>query len=376
MSIDKAFGIGCFNFGIKKKLPFNFKGDNYLKELENCLTKISNLNNLNIESDDDFKDWTLTIDEDLPYLSKSGDFFPSPYILDIQFELYIPFRIQAEITDTKEKYLGTNSENFRVSIHYNYHFPVTIVEVINPSKETDPSTAVQIIREFLKKEINTKNEKYIKFESLGPSPFHIDCFIKPNDSDKDPDNWLIESEETTQKGYDSIIFNYNTSVFKDADEALDYLRDSIIEEFSFVYKYISIRVEKMYQWSEIQTLVERLVTIQKTNGIIGIWQKIYTRSSLIGNVYTELAEFESKSISVAGLRQKEYNEIYRVKDELFFQNFIDNELNEHINYPSKQMAELVSFFESRRVKNIELIIAIFASLIGGAIGAMLTIYYQ
>jgi hypothetical protein len=36
----------------------------------------------------------------------------------------------------------------------------------------------------------------------------------------------------------------------------------------------------------------------------------------------------------------------------------------------------VKFYEGRRVKSVELIIAIIAAILGGAIGAFLTIYFQ
>ncbi|WP_288984695.1 hypothetical protein [uncultured Flavobacterium sp.] len=48
MSKEIAFGIGCFNFGVKKTPPFEFKGSEYLKELDKELLKIGNLTNLTI----------------------------------------------------------------------------------------------------------------------------------------------------------------------------------------------------------------------------------------------------------------------------------------------------------------------------------------
>lgn len=376
MSTVKAFGIGCFNFGVKKNPPFDFKGTTYLKELENCLIKIPNLNNLNIYTDDDFKNLSFKVKNTLPYLEDSGDCFPNPDILDITFDLFIPFQIQAEINETEEKYLDTHSENFKIYIHNNYHFPITIIEVVNPVKEANPSSAVRIVREFLKKVISDNNEKYILFETLGPSPFHLDCYIKPQNPDESNPDWLFNPVETPDKGFDIITFYYNTAKIKDSDEALDYLREYIADELGFYYKYVSFRNEKMHHWSEIQVLLNKLVAIQKIKGIKGFWQKLFKRSSLIGDVFTELAEFEGNDIELSGLRQNEYNEIYHVKDQTFFQPFIDNELNEQINYPIKQISQLVTFFESRRVKSVELLIVLVAALIGGAIGALLTIYYS
>jgi len=150
MNKEKAFGIGCYHFGVKKSPPFNFKGTEYLEELKLALSRISNLNNLKIKSDESFKEWTTKITEELPNLEDDESFFPHPFKLNIDFELYIPFRIQEEITEEKEKFIGTYGENFKVKIIQSFHLPVAVVEIIDPTKKPDPSTAVQIVREFIR----------------------------------------------------------------------------------------------------------------------------------------------------------------------------------------------------------------------------------
>jgi hypothetical protein len=63
MSKQKSFGIGCFHFGVKKTPPFEFKGSDYLIELNKALSKISCLTNLKIDTDKDFKKFALSITE-------------------------------------------------------------------------------------------------------------------------------------------------------------------------------------------------------------------------------------------------------------------------------------------------------------------------
>ena len=373
--MEKSFGIGCYHFGIRQDTPFTFKGSHYISELRTALSKIPNLDNLKIDTDGDFENEIEEIKEPLPNLADEGGYFPYPPYLDIQFDLFIPFRIQAELCDTEEKFLSTFSEKFRIRISQSYHFPFAIIETLNPSKDNDPSNAVQIVREFLEKELTKEKSSFIRFECIGPSPFHLDCFIKPKEPEKNG-NWLIEPDVSIERGYDKITFYYNAKEIVDSDEALEYLMTSIEDEFGLFYKYVQLRQERMHSWAIIQNSLQKLQTMQNAHGIKGFFNRLFKRPSLIGKLFTDLATFEAKDIYNNGIKQNEYNEVYRLKDEMFFKSFIDKEIEEKYEYPVKQITELVKFYEGRRVKSVELIIAIIAAILGGAIGAFLTIYFQ
>ena len=107
-------------------------------------------------------------------------------------------------------------------------------------------------------------------------------------------------------------------------------------------------------------------------GFKGFFKKIFRRQSIIARLFTDISTFEGQSLFNDRLLSNAYNEIFSVKDQVFFKTFIDQDIDEKYDYPVKQTSDLVSFFESRRVKNIEIIIALIASMLGGAIGAILT----
>lgn len=375
MSKEINFGIGCFHFGIRKEAPFEFKGSDYLIKLKEALSKIANLDNLKIVADKDFENETDKITEALPNLDEDRSFFPCPSLLDIDFELYIPFRIQAELCDTEEKFLQTYSERFKVKIFQSYYLPVTIIETINPSKENDPSNAVRIVREFLEKQLTIEKSEYIRFECLGPSPFHLDCFVKPKEPEGDSD-WFIEPEVNILRGYDEIIFYYNSVEIANAEEAFNYLKDSIEDEFGFFYNFIKQRNQRMFEWETIQTSLQELQDIQSSKGFKAFFNRLFNRPSLIGKLFTELGTFEANDIFINRTRQNEYNDIYKAKDEMFFKIFIDKEFEEKNEYPIKQITELVKFYENRRVKSVEFMILIIAASLGGTIGALLTFLFQ
>ncbi|MDP2541005.1 hypothetical protein CSC81_14675 [Tenacibaculum discolor] len=375
MSKKKHIGIGCFHFGVKKQPPFTFTGNQYLTELKSTLSKISNVTELEINTDDDFKTYSEKIEEPLPNMEYENDFFPSSLIFEIKFNIYIPFRIQSELTGQKEKFLKTFSENFQVTIDHSYYLPVCFIETLKPSKKPNPSTSIQIVREFIRKELKTIKSEYIRFECLGPSPFHLDLHIKPNTPPTE-EEWHFSPKETFKKGYNKLDIYYNKNLIKNSEEALDYLRNSIRDEFGFFYLYIQIRNNKIYKWESVQENLTDLLKIQNTPGIKGFFKKLFKRQQLIGELFTDVATFEGESIQYDAFRQNTYNETFSLKDQTFFKSFIDKELEEKMDYPVKQTSDLITFFESRRVKSMEFIIALIASLLGGAIGAILTIYIQ
>ena len=371
MNKEKSFGIGCFHFGIQKKPPFHYKGSEYIKELKNDLSKIPNLNNLKIKTNETFKSWNKEITETLPNLENDRDCFPLAISFDLNFELFIPFRIQREIVKER-KFINTFSENFKVKILHGYDLPVAIIEIKNPTKTPDPSMAVRIVREFLKKELKN-NAEYIRFECIGPSPFHLDCSLKTQKS-KSEDTWILNPIEKSRiENYDELIINYNENIIKDSDEALDYLILPIIIEFSFFYMCVQTRNYKMHLWESIQDDLEKLIIIQKSSGIKGSFKKLLKRSMLIESLITDVTMFEAENVYDKIAIQNSYNQTYSSENEILFKTFIDKELDKKDVYPTTQTIDLITFFESKRIKNLELIIAIFAAMLGGAIGALLMI---
>ena len=132
----------------------------------------------------------------------------------------------------------------------------------------------------------------------------------------------------------------------------------------------------MHFWIRIQENLNTLLEIQNTKGITGFYKRFFIRPKLIGQLYIDLATFEVENIYQKYTQHNEYNHAFSVKDEIFFKSLIDRQLEEKLEYPVKQTVELLKFFESRRVKSLELITTLTAAILGGAIGALLTISLQ
>ena len=375
-----SFGIGCFHFGVKKIPPFKFEGSEYINKLRTTLQSISNIDNISIYCDEEFENSSTDVTEELPNISKGVGLFPKPLFMDIEFQLYIPYRIQAQLleqTGLKQEieFLETFTEKFKVSIHYTYDLPVAFVEPINPSQKGTSSEAVIIVRKFLIHEFESSKSDYIQFEWLGPSPFHADCYIQSGETPGDNErNWEFEVKRLSQRGYDTIIFYFNPIIFAKAEEAKEAIIEEIQDELGFFYSLEQIEVEKMYDWEEIQDSVDQLISIQREKGIKGFLKKMFTCSKHINEAFISIAEFESNELFHRNIILRHYRNIYSDKKETYFQFYVNKKIKDRFTYPTKQGVELISLFESRRIKSVEIFVVLISAMIGGGIGALLTIF--
>lgn len=178
----KIFGVGCLNFSFKSGLDGEITVQEYTEEVRKSLEKLSTVRDVEIYFDEDVKN--ENIDISLSSHMNDGDHcYPHILFFELSFGLYLPKRIQANITNCKPEYLDTNTDNFRVTIKHDWHGPFTIVECIGADSKASPSTAIQIVREYLKKEISTVSD-ILQLDYVGPSPFHADFYLSQDSTRK------------------------------------------------------------------------------------------------------------------------------------------------------------------------------------------------
>jgi hypothetical protein len=181
MSETIRFGIGCFHFGISRATPFSFKGDLYIQQLRQTLEACPSVANVKIAGPTDLMDYSQLVEDPPELIGHGRNYFPCAILdgLNIEFSIHIPFRVQENLIATPVSRLETFTEDFLVIINYGYHNPVAFIVPLEPQKEhSRGSQAVQIVREFLSREL--KPNYTIRFEVLGPSPFHADCELAPD----------------------------------------------------------------------------------------------------------------------------------------------------------------------------------------------------
>lgn len=380
--MDKfTFGIGCFHFGINKNEFLEFKTSEYIKELRTFLESIVNIENVKITGDDCSVEKIIKIENDLPKIDEGNGFFPRWSNLKIEMDLYIPFQIQEQLihnlmSPLMPKYKSnTFTDKFKVTIFYAYFLPVAFIELINPVENGDPSDAVLVVREFL--EHKFINSSYIKFEHIGPSPFHANCYIIPNDGYdlRKLDLDFVSKITIAKRGYDEITFYYDLDLFKDSIDAKEHIFLDIKDELSFYYALTHLNVKRMHRWEKIEKLIKELTQNAKGyNHPLKMLEEVAWYSHKINNAFISVAKFESDKVFEDREKKRCYTDIYSDVWVSHFQRYIDESINNEDDYPTKEMIQLLGYLENKRSKKVELFTIIVSAILGGGIGALITRY--
>ncbi len=373
MSNRLSFGIGCFHFGIKKTPPFEFKCAEHISEVRKALEFISNIDNISVCCDEDSKNWSTEVTDQLPPLNEGGGFFPNPRFMVIEFDVYIPFRVQEELVKKLVSgiALETGTERFRISMRYGYYAPVTIVEPLNVAQENSPSQAIVVVREFLRKELQTSKSRYLRLEVLGPSPFHADCF---SESLGEGEHTLpIHVKQLPKLGYDSLVFYYDESAFGEVQDAKENILEEAEDELGFFYKINQIRDVEMKAWGDIEDSIQQLISLHRKKGIKGFFARLVTCSRLARDIFISLAEFDSHRLFSDNYLGEHCRDLYPGQKGGYFRSYIESSLKERAPYPTEQLSQLTNLLESRRTKHVEVLVILLSAMLGASIGALLTI---
>jgi hypothetical protein len=341
---------------------------------------VPNLNGIEIDASPDFiEDVTETNDVDseevVPSLHDGHPPLPNPTFLDIVFDIYIPFRIQAELLEREEEDVWTYTEHFRVYIHYTYHFPVAFVQMVDPSKPPFAAhDGVVVVRKFLEMELE-EDDTNISFQTLGPSPFHASFTVAPGDFSSEEKQGLQYDATTRQSiGYADIVFSYNKLRFKNPQAAAESIFEEIAGELGFFYQVVGMRVQLSEAWEPVEGLVDKLVEKRNTKSWLRRIAGWFSISAELNDAVTGLVNFKSRQISADSFLQKYYRSTYSRGLQTVFQSFVDEEMEDRYPYPTDELAKITEFLEARRVKSVESFVVILAAIIGGVVGSLVTIY--
>jgi len=200
----KAFGIGCFHFGITSKMQSPFSPQHYVDEIERVLKQITNISEIDVYFDaEESTSPIFEYHEEIPEFRSTVYSFPDLSYLELSFNVYLPRRVQSELLETEEEFVNTQSERFQVVMRNCFHSPATfIVPLDAQTEECEASTSVVLMRRYLEKEIEKMDAK-IKLEFTGPSPFHANLFLK-----LEPESIVIDFDCSidSRRGYDKVVF--------------------------------------------------------------------------------------------------------------------------------------------------------------------------
>ena len=372
-----SFGIGCFHFGLKKKTAEQISASEYIGLVKSSLETIKSISSVTIRDKPSDGQEKHEIPNPIPRLQEGEGCFPNLETFDLSFDIYIPFRVQAEILEISESILRTRTgtERFRFNLQNCYSNPVGFVECLGAARESSPSDAVVLMRRFLQKELEPTE---ICFECLGPSPFHADFFLLPKQvqgTNSRQQRSPFECEQVHQQGYDEVVFSYDKRAYQVDDEAKEDLFHELCNEIDLFYQIKSLESQNRNQWTDIEGKIVKLLELQQAPGLKGRWSRLTKRGKIIDEIVCALCEFNSTKLFQDSSINEDYGSSYKA-DIHFLKHYIDQEIKNRQTFPTKEIAELTKYLEGRHSKSWEMIVVLIAAILGGIIGGLVTLYAQ
>lgn len=371
-----SFGVACFHFGLKQMPPVGTLGAEYVTWLRASLESVSNITNVQIECDKTFMDAPLPEVAPPPKLADGSPPFPRPEFMDLQFDVYVPHRIQENIVRqiVEGRRPHTFTEQFKVLLRYRYHMPVAFVLPLDSTSEPLPSDAVVVVREFLQQSFSAKATERIVFEFVGPSPFHGNCYLKDR-VERDatsPLNYLAATR-SSGNGFTRIVFDCEPSGTSTGQDCLEKVIDEVVDELSFFYHIAITEIERIRMWERIEQPLGELNRVQSLAGLKGLSVRFLRSRGLLNELSLRIADLETNDLMNEGIVQRDYRFIREQSHGTCFVPDMEEELQSRMDYPIAPVLRLVEIFERRHQKSVE-VMTISASLIAaGALGALITI---
>lgn len=365
MGSVKSFGIGCFQFGIVKEwadVTFKMYFDSLKVQLES-ISAISSVE-LDYSIDSEHKIDLVSTDIQVGNLLPLADFF-----FKMKLDIHIPFRVQAELLDT---IVETNTEDFTIIIDYQYYFPICIVLLNQEGDNARPSDAVVIVKRFFER--NFPKDGYIKFESLGPSPFHANLHLVPDINRKYEKNRRgLYCARDLSRAYDTIKLYYDIDVYVSHEEAFSVLFDEIFDEISIYYRLVSIRNSLSDKWSDILLKVDCILEASRAVGFFNTLAKAISLSNKIDNFIVSLSLFEHDLIETNKEIKNMLAGLHNYSGYIYLKHYIEDVQEGLLIFPTKELFRMVSLLEMKRSKKVELISYFTSACIGGMAGSLVTL---
>lgn len=330
--------------------------------VKSVLDALPAINNVKFDLGPDLYQSIVVGGSQRPDFSK-GDEVCSPRAMELDFDLYIPVRVQDALME-RQSISSPRSEHFRLYFRDTYHGEVAFVRPLGAADE-DASTAVAVVREFLLKHLEDPSGR-VAFECLGPSPFHAEFSLSLGVLDYDS-RFSVKPEMLG--GYARLDFIADSTEFSSEEDAIAELMFDLSGEFGLYYKLIQLRVQAMDEWLCVH---DEFVDMLQP---VGFWKKLFWPSaSLLKTMITRLAQFEMSQVMRLDQAREMVRSQYSAVDATFFLKVFTQQAHEEVPaYPTEQIGRLLSFHEHRLQKRLEFIVVCASSVLGGAVGSLITL---
>ena len=345
-------------------MPEQNQTAHYREIVTDALEGVSTINGVRVAEGDDPDPILLALSDRWPSLNRLKTFSPHPSSVEIDFDLFIPTRIQEVILEgTYEEPL---SEHFHVSIRH-HDMPLAVIRPIGTTgwSRFSPSTAVMVVRDYLLMELENSD---VELSVLGPSPFHGNFFIEL--ADQEP-RFSVVCER--QLGYQTYKCRCRRDSYRTPESAIDDLISEVGNELSLFYEAHRERALRFREWHRIEQMARSSLLTKRRrnfNELLKHTRRVLTRSARISDLTSKLVKFEIDRMRGTQGLQNNFDTIYYGADVGYFRREVEAAMAERGDDAVEQMYRLIEFFDRRHSKMIELLVILIAAIIGGVLGGL------
>jgi hypothetical protein len=364
-------GVGAFWFLPKKQLrTTKFTQRDYIDLIEFGLCKHNDIDLLSFETHfDDSFDNLIDLETDWKEVIDNGGHFDLPAFFKTTFIIKIPKQWQLENT---AKWRGvTIDAPIEITIYDTFYYPVTFVRLLDFSRENeaDGSNCIYVSRKYL--EYLFSNDPHLEFESIGPSPFHVDFeLLHAAFSSVEPVEF--ECRRKPKRGYDLVVFQYNATALgsNDHDDAYAHLIYCLAPQLGLYYHTSASQIRIINAWNEVSNNHARLVDLSGESNANKIGS-IFKISSLVRASIVDIVNFESEYKSTMDYIKNELDDDKNRGVATYLDFYLERKIREFPRYDASKYYAFADFIEKRHSKWVEVSILAFAGLVGALIGGLL-----
>lgn len=361
-------GFGSLHFQATEDAPQWFSGAEYLDWIEQEIRRLPGAAVIDVStSDDAYAEFLWPSPGSSEQYRDSGVPYPSLQFCSIKFGLKIPVETQVELVDDL-KFGGARSDDFIVSIRDGWQMPTAMVWPFGSDTSGDGSTAVQVVREYFRREIASSAVSPIEFDCLGPSPAHFTVELVEGKGDQTDGLQLVRRDP---RPYPNYVFAYSPNLYELAD-AVDGLHFELSSQLDLIYRIESARHSQLRDWDRAEESSRRILSAYEA-----VWPKGSLRRLVqgrnIGRVQIALVELELNQTLNHKRLTREFESEYVDAPEVDIEQVVRDKLQGFETLQVEPLARLMEALAASRQTGRAVLIAAVASLIGAAVAAVATL---
>lgn len=369
-------GLGCFHFSIRKPSGVPLSGTKYLDEVRVALERLPEVENVSIHVDDEFGRQRIPLsleDPEVPPLTQGGYAVPNIGFSEMLVVLGLSRELQSELLERCGSIADPLSgERFLICFRHGWAMPQAMVWSIDAKDGYSGSQGIKLAREYFKTSMASSAEP-IAFESLGPSPAHVDVVLEPRSPiTSDPSSeFLLQSH--TRPSYHLYKLAYDPSVFVFPEEAAVGFFDEVSSPLDLYYQCEAARAREIFEWSDLLNRIESIKGAFRAPGLRGAIRRLGRQRGPINDAAIALADLELEQLLGRQELSKRLNSCFGPGRPEHLRQLTSVSVAEFSPYPTEQITRLLTLFDQQRLLGRDLLVAGLVALVVAAIGAAATI---